>query len=323
MAKSSIAEKLARRTAQDCDAALEKSYNDMFGLPTGVESIVKLPLDCLHCYKNDPFRDRGGEEMERLARSILENGQQEPIIVRPLPENGQYEILAGRRRRNAIQANGGAEIDAVIRDANDDEAIMIVTETNLRNREKLLHSEKAFAYKLQLDTIKRQGKRTDLEDDTSTQFGWKTESANIVAEKNDTSKNEIRRYIRLTYLIPPLLELVDSETIPFIAGVDISYLDEPAQAAVHEFFFETPCEYKPDIKTAALLRAAFKKNQEPFSVESIGRLMKPDKQKAAPRTFSISRKKLDQYVADLPDDTELERLFLEFLESRFGKEKTA
>jgi len=319
MPKVDINARLAQRTAQESGAALEKAYNDMFGLPTGVESIVTLPLDCLHLYKDDPFKDRSGEELEQLIRSIRENGQQEPIIVRPLAEKGQYEILAGRRRRNAIQANGGTEINAVIRDVDDDTAIMIVTETNLRNREKLLPSEKAFAYKLQLEAIKRQGKRTDLLDaSTSARIAQKL-SRDIIAEKNDVSKDEIQRYIRLTYLIPPFLDLVDAETIPLYAGVDLSHLDEDAQTMTHAFFFDGEYGVKLDLKLSASLRAVFKEN-DGLTEEMIETLCLDKQKYDQPKTFSINRKKLKPYLDRLPDNAELERLFLEFLETRFGKE---
>lgn len=318
MPKVSIADKLAIRTANDTAAALDKSYNDMFGLPTGIENIVKLPICNLRHYDNDPFKDRSGEEMERLIASIRENGLQYPIIVRPMAEKGQYEILAGRRRVNAVKAGGGVEIDAIIRDVDDSEAVMIVTETNLRSREKLFPSEKAFAYKLQLEAIKCQGKRTDLGNTaTSTQVAWRTESASIIAEKNEVSKDEIRRYIRLTYLLPQLLELVDAETIPFVAGVYLSYLDETAQTTVHAFFFEADYGVKLDLKLSSSLRSMFKEKGA-LTEEDIEALCKDRINAVQPRTFSINRNKMQPYVGKLPSDVELEQLFLEFLEVRFG-----
>jgi ParB family chromosome partitioning protein len=234
---------------------------------------------------------------------------------------GQYEILAGRRRTGAVKLNGGKEIMAIIRDVDDDEAAMIVTETNLRHREKLYHSEKAFAYKLQLEAIKRQGKRTDLDDGTTSAQIAQKFSRDIVAEKNEVSKDEIRRYIRLTCLIPQLLDLVDSEAMPFVAGVDLSYLDEPAQKLVHSFFFECDNGVKLDLKMAAALRASFKEtgNLTPEAIKSLCH----GKQKPNPsNAFSISRKKLLPYLDKLPDQDELERLFLEFLQVRFGNRQS-
>ena len=255
----------------------------MFGLPAGAQTVVKLQICSLHHYEKDPFKDRSGEEMEKLATSIRENGLQYPIIVRPMTEKGHYEILAGRRRVGAVKSNGNTEIDAIIRDADDNEAAMIVTETNLRNREKLFHSEKAFAYKLQLESIKRQGKRSDLEEKASTQVARRLESAAIIAEKNDVSKDEIRRYIRLTYLITPLLDLVDSGKIPFVAGVDLSYLDDAAQVLVYNFFFEREYGVRLDLKSAASLRSAFKKDGA-LTVEAIEAIC-IDHRKSNTKTF--------------------------------------
>ena len=323
MAKNDIAEKVASRIAQSTEAALDKSYNDMFGLPTETEGVVMLPIRNLHQYEKDPFKDRSGEEMEKLAASIREIGLQNAIIVRPMQQNGHYEILAGRRRVGAVKLNGDTEIDAIIRDVDDNEAAMIVTETNLRSREKLFHSEKAFAYKLQLEAIKRQGKRTDLSDEsTSTQVAWRSESASIVGKKNNVSKDEIRRYIRLTHLIPPLLELVDAETIPFVAGIDLSYLDETTQAAVHTFFFDAEYGVKLDIKLAAKLHAAFK-DKGSLAEDDIEALCLEKQANSQPRSFSINRKKLQPYFSRLPNDAELERLFLEFIKSHFGEAETS
>lgn len=316
MPKQNIADKVADRIAQGSDT-LDKDYNDLFGLPTGTENVVKLQIRNLHLYEKDPFKDRTGEEMEKLADSIRENGLQYPIIVRPMQEKGQYEILAGRRRVGAVKSNGDTEIDAIIRVVDDSEAAMIVTETNLRHRENLFHSEKAFAYRLQLEAIKRQGRRTDLEDKTSTQIACKMESAEKVAEKNDVSKDEIRRYVRITYLIPSLLELVDNEDIPFMAGVDLSYLDESAQTLIYTFFFKEEHGSKLDLKMSASLRVAFKEKGE-LTGEMIKSLCFDRQKKDNPKTFTISRKKLQPYLDRIPDDTELERLFLEFIESRFG-----
>ena len=311
-----------RKSSTNNSAAVDKSYNDLFGLPSENETAVLLPISKLIHYSRDPFKDRPGEENDSLAASIREIGLQFPIIVRPGTEKGFYEILAGRRRTAAVKANGGTEIAALIRDVNDDKAVMIATETNLRYREKILHSEKAFAYKLQLDTIKRQGKRTDLkEDGSSTQPAWKSESAVIIAERNETTKDEIRRYIRLTFLIPPLLELADSEKIPFMAAVELSYLDETAQNTVFRFFFENEYGTKLDVKLATALHAEFKEKTM-LTDESIEKICSNRQAATQPRILSINRRKLVKYiddVASLPSDKELEQLFFEFIKLRFGK----
>lgn len=312
-----------KEQARDNCMDVDKLFNNMFRLPTDKEGITVLPLDQLRHYPKDPFKDRQGSEMERLAASIRENGLQNPIIVRPIKEEpGQFEILAGRRRVNAIRSNGGTEIDAIIRDVDDDTAAMIVTETNLRSREKIYPSEKAFAYKLQLEAIKHQGKRVDLDDSTCAPIGHKR-SRDIIAGINDVSKNEISRFIRLTNLSQPLLDLADEEKIPLFAAIDLSYLDEAAQNAVHAFFFENEYGVKLDLKLSAKLREVFKA-KGCLTEEDIEALCLEKQERAVPRTFSINRKKLSPYLEKLPDDAELERLFLEFLMQRFGNnEQTA
>jgi ParB family chromosome partitioning protein len=217
-----------------------------------------------------------------------------------------------------VSLNGGNEIAAIIRDVDDNEAAMIVTETNLRHREKLFPSEKAFASKLQLEAIKRQGKRSDLEGDpTSARIAQKF-SRDIIAEINEVSKDEIQRYIRRTFLIPPLLDLVDTEKIPLYAGVNLSYLDEPAQTLAHRYFFEEDSGVKLDLKAATALSTAFKESGD-LTQEMIETLFYENQKPIPSKTFSISRKKLLPYLDRLPDNNELERLFMEFLESRFGE----
>jgi ParB family chromosome partitioning protein len=195
---------------------------------------------------------------------------------------------------------------------------MIVTETNLRHREKLFHSEKAFAYKLQLEAIKRQGKKLDSEDDSTCARIAHKKSRDIIAEKNEVSKDEIQRYIRLTSLIRPILEIVDTETIPLYAGVELSYLDEHTQKLVHSFFFEHDNDVKLDLKITAALRMSFKEKGE-LTLEAIEKLCCDLQKPNPPPAFSINRKKLLPYLDKLPDHSELERLFFEFLETRFGE----
>jgi ParB family chromosome partitioning protein len=153
---------------------------------------------------------------------------------------------------------------------------------------------------------------------SSTQIGRRLESAEIIAANNDTDKNEIRRYVHLTHLISPLLDLVDSEKIPFIAGYDLSYLNADAQTLVHAFFFDGEQGVRLDLKMAASLRVTFKENGE-LSDRMIEVLCQSKSDTKYSKSFSINRKKLQPYLDRLPDDTELERLFLEFIEFRFGR----
>ena len=191
------------------------------------ERVQKLPLDMFYPFPNHPFKVRDDEKMEETVESVSQYGVLVPILARPRPKGG-YEIVAGHRRVHASQRAGLAEVPAIIRDLTDDEAVLIMVDSNLQ-REQILPSEKAFAYKMKLDAMNRQGQRTDL---TCSQIGNKLsgkKSSEIFAEQVGESKNQIFRYIRLTYLVEPLLNMVDENNLAFNAAVELSYLPEPHQ----------------------------------------------------------------------------------------------
>lgn len=178
----------------------------------------------------NPFKVRDDFDMELLVQSVLDYGVMFPIMVRPL-DGGKYEIVSGHRRVHACEKAGIDKIPAFIRPMSRDEAVIMMVDSNLQ-RESLLPSEKAFAYKLKMDALKRQGKRTDL---TSDRVGPKLTATEI--SEND-SATQVKRYIRLTYLIKPLLDLVDDGRIALGPAVELSYLPEDAQKAVYEYYAE-------------------------------------------------------------------------------------
>lgn len=188
-------------------------------------------------FPDHPFRMYPQDKLEELAESIKEYGILSRVVVRKVNENGQYVILSGHNRTAAARLAGLSEVPVTVVDVDDDTARIMVTDANLKQREKLYPSEKARAYKMQLDAIKRQGKRTDLLDDedfdTSAPLERKLESSDIIGAQNNESRAQIRRYIRLLSLSQQLLDMVDGESIPFRAGVDVSYLAETEQRAVH------------------------------------------------------------------------------------------
>ena len=184
------------------------------------ERVQKLPLDMFYPFPNHPFKVRDDEKMEETVESVTQYGVLVPILARPRPKGG-YEIVAGHRRVHASQRAGLAEIPAIIRDLTDDEAVLIMVDSNLQ-REQILPSEKAFAYKMKLDALKHQGQRT------LDQVGPKWSTKEIGKESND-SMTQVKRYIRLTYLVEPLLSMVDESTLAFNAAVEISYLPEKDQ----------------------------------------------------------------------------------------------
>ena len=176
-------------------------------------------IEKLHPFENHPYKVRDNEEMERLAESIRENGVVSPIIVRPLENTeDEYEIISGHRRVMACRKAGIIEIPALVVSLERDAAAIVLVDSNL-HREHILPSEKAFAYKMKLEAMKHQGWRSDL---TSDQLGRKLETAERIAEQSDDSKTQIRRYIRLTYLIPEFLEQMDEGKIAFSVGVELS-----------------------------------------------------------------------------------------------------
>ena len=188
--------------------------------------MTNISINKLHEFKDHPYQVIDNEEMNSLIASVQEQGIMSPLIVRPLEgTTNEYEIISGHRRFRAAQKAGLKEIPAFIRPVSRDEAAIMLVDSNL-HREHLLPSEKAFAYKLKLEAMSRQGYRIDL---TSNQVGRKLETADIIAEQSDDSKTQIRRYIRLTKLIPGVLKMVDEQRIAFSVGVELSYLTEYEQ----------------------------------------------------------------------------------------------
>ena len=186
---------------------------------------VMIPIEKIRPFEGHPYKVKDDEEMNSLIESIQSQGILSPIIIRPIENTDEYEVISGHRRLHASIKAGIKEIPALIYAVSRDEAAVMLVDSNLY-REHILPSEKAFAYKLKLDAMSRQGFRSDL---TSDQVGRKLETADIIAEQTDESKTQIRRYIRLTNLIPELLDLMDEGKIAFSVGVELSYLDDQLQ----------------------------------------------------------------------------------------------
>lgn len=171
-----------------------------------LEKVMKIPIDEIKDFKKHPFNVRMDSEMESLIESVSENGILVPVLVRPNEKKDGYEMVSGHRRKFAMQQTGATEIDAIIRDLDDDQATIIMVDSNIQ-RENILPTERGFAYKMKLDAMKHQGKRIDL---TSSQVGTKSKRADDqLAEQVGGSRNQIQRYIRLTYLVKPLRDMVD------------------------------------------------------------------------------------------------------------------
>ena len=208
------------------------SYEDIFSTDESradaqLEKVQEIELSQLHSFKGHPFKVLDDEAMQKTVESIKQFGVMTPAIARPR-EQGGYELIAGHRRHHASELAGKQTMPVIVRDMDDDAATILMVDSNLQ-RETLLPSEKAFAYKMKLDAMKRQGARTDL---TCAQLGHKLDgkkSRDILAEQVGESRNQISRYIRLTELIPELLNMVDNKKIAFNPAVELSYLTKDEQ----------------------------------------------------------------------------------------------
>ena len=205
------------------------SYDEIFSTEDtrsqgNLEKIQNLPLAELHPFQNHPFKVVDDEAMQRTVESVARYGVLAPAIARPRPEGG-YEIISGHRRLHAAALAGLKTIPVIVRNMDDDAAVIAMVDANLQ-RETILPSERAFAYKMKLEAMKHQGQRTDL---TSSQLGMKLQTMDIVGQATGDSRNQVHRYIRLTELIPELLDMVDQKQLSFNPAVELSYLSQPEQ----------------------------------------------------------------------------------------------
>jgi len=229
-----------------------------------------IPIVKLHPFENHPYKVQDNEEMELLAESIRQNGLLAPILVRPLENTtDEYEIISGHRRIMASQKAGITEVPAFVVSLDRNAAAIALVDSNL-HREHILPSEKAFAYKMKLNAMKRQGLRTDL---ISNQVGRKLETAEIIGEETGESKNQVRRYIRLTNLIPEILQYVDEGRISFTPAVELSYLTEEEQHALFEQMEMQDCT--PSLSQACRLKKLSR--EEGLSAKIIEVIMSEEK----------------------------------------------
>lgn len=224
------------------------SLDELMGI-SGEENATEIELNKIHSFANHPFKVVDDEEMAELVDSIKKNGILVPVLVRPDADNN-YEMVAGHRRMHAAIKVGLRTIPAIVRDLDDDAAVVAMVDSNIQ-REKLLPSEKAFAYKMKLEAMKHRVGRKSKEN--VSQIGTHYRADREMADELGESRNTIRRFIRLTELIPELLEYVDKKRIPFTSGVDISYLDKEIQKWIFEYIRENGAV--KSVQIAALRRA--------------------------------------------------------------------
>ncbi len=270
----------------------------LFGLnqdsDSTVEKIEELPIGKLYPFNLHPFKVLDDEKMQETVESIREHGIICPLIVRRRKIHG-YEIISGHRRKRACELLGLKTAPCFIRNLTDEEATIIMVDSNIQ-REELLFSEKAYAYKMKLDAIKKQGQRTDL---TSRQLGGKLEAADVVGEESGDSGRQIQRYIRLTYLVKPLLDFVDEKRIAFGVGVELSYLEPAVQEQLHQVM-KRLCVF-PSLAQARKLKELAKEGRLD---ENGMEIVLFDEKKAAP-AVKLQRKKLNEYF---PVDYSVEQM---------------
>ena len=282
------------------------SYDDIFSTEESrqTEQIQQISISDLHPFKNHPFKVLDDEAMQRTVESVAQFGVLAPLVVRPREEGG-YEIISGHRRQHAAELAGLKTLPVIVRNMDDDQAVIQMVDSNLQ-RESILPSERAFAYKMKLEAIKNQGARSDL---TSAQVGPKLTAAEKVALDSDDSKSQVKRFIRLTNLIPELLDLVDQKKISFNPAVELSYLTDPEQRDFFEAMQDT--QNAPSLSQAQRIKKLSQEGQ--CSYEAIFDIMGEEK-KAEMDRVTIKNDVLRKYFPKSYTPRQMEETILKLLE---------
>ena len=269
------------------------------------EQVQQIPIDALHPFTNHPFKMLDDEAMTRTVESIAQYGVLAPLIARPRPEGG-YEIISGHRRQYAAKLAGLDTLPVIVRKMSDDAAVILMVDSNLQ-REHILPSERAFAYKMKLEALKNQGARSDL---TSDQVGQKLWSVEQVASDAGESKTQIQRFIRLTNLVPELLDMVDEKKIAFNPAVELSYLDESQQRAFLEAMNDT--QNAPSLSQAQHLKKMAQQGE--FSYEKAFDVMGQEK-KSEKDTVTIKNETLRKYFPRSYTPKQMEEKIIQLLDA--------
>ena len=269
------------------------------------EQVQQIPIDALHPFTNHPFKVLDDEAMTRTVESIAQYGVLAPLIARPRPDGDGYEIISGHRRQYAAKLAGLDTLPVIVRQMSDDAAVILMVDSNLQ-REHILPSERAFAYKMKLDAIKNQGARSDL---TSTQVAQKL-SVEKVGDDAGVSKDTIRRFIRLTNLVPELLDMVDEKKISFNPAVELSYLDEGQQRAFLEAMNDT--QNAPSLSQAQQLKKMAQQGE--FSYEKAFDVMGQEK-KSEKDTVTIKNETLRKYFPRSYTPKQMEEKIIQLLDA--------
>ena len=280
------------------------SIDELLGV-VNEESAMEIEINKIHAFKNHPFKVLDDEKMQDLIESVKLSGVLTPVLLR-VDNNDEYEMISGHRRLHAAKMAGLTTIPAIVRELSDDDAVIAMVDANIQ-REELLPSEKAFAYRMKLEAMKRQGSRTDL---TLSQNETKSRSDEVLSKQVGESRAQVQRYIRLTELIPELLDLVDSKKLKFTVAVDISYIDKEIQEWIYEYIKDTGF-IKPQQITA--LRNQLNEG----AVNQVGMLTIFNKcmmVKPPSRSITFSEKKLTKYFPESYSADDMERVIESLLE---------
>ena len=303
----SSAKNISLTSLDDLFSTEEERSKDVVG------SIVNIPLPQLHDFPNHPFKVRDDEKMQETVESVKAYGVLVPAIVRQRPDGG-YEIVAGHRRKRASELAGLSELPAIVRDLDDDAATIIMVDSNLQ-RENILPSERAQAYKMKLEAIKRQGERRDL---TSDQVGQKLNgktSRELVAEKSPDSPTQIQRYIRLTELQPELQEMVDSGKMAMTPAVELSYLKPEEQSLLLETIESE--QATPSLSQAQRIKKLSQSGD--LNEDSILGIMSEQKKPELSSNITLSGDKLKKYFPKSYTPAQIENTIFKLLDSWLRK----
>ena len=304
----SSAKNISLTSLDDLFSTEEERSKDVVG------SIVNIPLSQLHDFPNHPFKVRDDDKMQETVESVKAYGVLVPAIVRQRPD-GEYEIVAGHRRKRASELAGLSELPAIVRDLDDDAATIIMVDSNLQ-RENILPSERAQAYKMKLEAIKRQGARTDL---TSRQLGEKSEKPNWsvsqVAKDAGDSERQVQRYIRLTELQPELQEMVDSGKIAMTPAVELSYLKPEEQSLLLETIESE--QATPSLSQAQRIKKLSQSGD--LNEDSILGIMTEQKKPELSSNITLSGDKLKKYFPKSYTPAQIENTIFKLLDSWLRK----
>ena len=270
------------------------------------EQVQQIPIDDLHPFTNHPFKVLDDEAMTRTVESIAQYGVLAPLIARPRPDGDGYEIISGHRRQYAAKLAGLDTLPVIVRQMSDDAAVILMVDSNLQ-REHILPSERSFAYKMKLEALKNQGARSDL---TSCQVGTKFRADESLAEDSGESARNVQRFIRLTSLIPELLDMVDEKKIAFNPAVELSYLDESQQRDFLEAMEDT--QNAPSLSQAQQLKKMAQQGE--FSYEKAFDVMGQEK-KSEKDTVTIKNETLRKYFPRSYTPKQMEEKIIQLLDA--------